>query len=126
MAVDATLIDYVAECLAPIGSVTSRKMMGGATLYCDGTIFAILAGDALWFKSDATSDPVWEEQGCEKFTYDFGNGRTGSMNYRRAPDDVYDDPDALRHCAALALEASARAPVKRPRKPRGARPERMS
>lgn len=118
MPVDTALVDYVADCLAPIGRVTSRNMMGGATLYCDGAIFAIIASDTLWFKSDATSDAAWERQGCEKFTYDFGNGRTGSMNYRRAPDDVHDDPDAMRRCVALALEASARAPVKRPRRPR--------
>lgn len=30
------------------------------------------------------------------------------MNYRRAPDDAYDDPDAFRRWAALALESGAR------------------
>lgn len=111
MAVDAGLIEWVAEAMAPLGSVTFRRMMGGATLYCDGTIFAIGSEDGLWFKADAQSDAAWNAAGCARFTYAKGDGTTGSMNYRRAPDDVYDDADALREWARLALAAGARAPV---------------
>ena len=108
------LVDWVAEAMAP-GVVTSRAMMGGRTLYCDGVVFAIVAGDQLWFKADAESDATWDAEGAGRFTYTFGDGRIGSMNYRRAPDDCYDDPDALRRWGALALEAGRRAPVKRKR-----------
>lgn len=116
MALDQGLVDWVAEAMAPLGQVTMRKMMGGATLYLDGTIFAIIAADALWFKADATSDADWDAAGCDRFSYDFGDGRTGSMNYRRAPDDVYDDPDALRQWAELGLAAGLRAPAKKNRR----------
>ena len=109
---DEGLIAWVVEVMAPLGHVTGRAMMGGRTLYCDGTIFAILAADALWFKADAASDAAWDAVGAERFTYTMGEGRTGSMNYRRAPDDCYDDPDALRRWATLALAAGARAPRK--------------
>lgn len=115
MAFDAGLIDWVAEAMAPVGTVTHRKMMGGATLYCDGTVFAIVAMDALWFKADQTSDPEWDAIGCERFTVELA-GRTASMNYRRAPEDVYDDPDALRRLGELALAAGARKPPPRPRR----------
>ncbi len=47
MSVDEGLIAWVTEALEPIGPVTLRKMMGGATLYCGGTIFALIAGDSL-------------------------------------------------------------------------------
>jgi DNA transformation protein and related proteins len=112
VALDQSLIDWVTEAMEPIGSVTMRHMMGGATLYCDGTIFAIIADDSLWFKADKTSDTVWDEAGCARFTFDM-NGKTGSMNYRRAPDDVYDDTDSLRLWGALALEAGRHAPAKK-------------
>lgn len=116
MALDAGLIDWVAEAMAPVGRVTSRAMMGGATLYCDGTIFAIVGSDgSLWFKADAESDAQWDAAGCERFSYTFSDGRVGVMNYRRAPDQVYDDAEALRQWATLGLEAGARAPAK-PRK----------
>ncbi|MDB5677815.1 TfoX/Sxy family protein [Sphingomonas bacterium] len=112
MAADQGLIDWVAEAMEPVGTVTKRAMMGGATLYCDGTIFAIVSHDgALWFKADAESDATWDGAGCDRFTYDM-NGKIGSMNYRRAPDDVYDDPDELRRWAVLGLDAGHRAPKK--------------
>ena len=115
MAVDRGLIEWVAEAMAPIGTVTSRRMMGGATLYLDGTIFAIVGDDALWFKADAVSDAEWDAAGAPRFTYEMGEGRTGSMNYRRAPDEVYDDADELRRWATLGVAAGQRAPVKKPK-----------
>ncbi|MES2097472.1 MAG: TfoX/Sxy family protein [Pseudomonadota bacterium] len=116
MAADRGLIDWVSEALEPVGTVTQRAMMGGATLYCDGTIFAIVAsGGGLWLKSDAVSDAIWDDAGCERFSYDM-NGKVGNMNYRRAPDDVYDDADELRRWARLAIEAGQRAPVKKPKR----------
>ena len=118
MAADQGLIDWVAEAMEPVGTVTKRAMMGGATLYCDGTIFAIIShDDVLWFKADAESDAVWDDAGCGRFTYEMGD-RVGSMNYRRAPDDVYDDPDELRRWGLLGLEAGRRAPAKKSKKPK--------
>lgn len=116
MTVDAGLIAWVEEALAPMGTVTRRAMMGGATLYLDGVIFAIVDDDQLWFKADATSDADWDAAGCARFTFQMGEGRTGSMNYRRAPDDVYDDADEMRRWARMGVAAGARAPVRKPRK----------
>lgn len=116
MAVDAGLVEWIREALEPIGTVSMRRMMGGATLYCDGTVFAILDDDELWFKADAQSDPLWEDAGCERFTFTMRDRRIVSMNYRRAPADVYDDPDAMLHWARLALAAGQRAPTKPRRK----------
>lgn len=116
MSVDQGLVAWVEECLQPLGQVTMRSMMGGATLYLDGTVFAIVADDDLWFKADKLSDAQWDAAGAERFTFDMG-GKTGTMNYRRAPLDVHDDPDAMRRWAGLALEAGLRAPKKKPRRP---------
>ena len=116
MAVDAGLIAWVEEAMAPAGELTKPAMMGGATLYCGGTIFAIVADDALWFKADAETDAEWDAADAPRFTFEMGEGRTGSMNYRRASDDVYDDADELRRWAMLALAAGSRAPVRKRRK----------
>lgn len=115
MAVDPGLVELVTEALEPLGSLSSRAMMGGRTLYLDGTVFAILGDDKLWFKADAESDAAWDAMGAPRFTYEFADGRVGSMNYRRAPDEVYDDADEMRRLALLALEAGRRAPPKKPR-----------
>ena len=112
MAFDAGLVEWVTETLEPLGTVTMRRMMGGATLYCDGTVFAIAAHDQLWFKADKESDAIWDGENCPRFTVDMGEKGPMTMNYRRAPDEVHDDPDAMRRWAGLALEAGRRAPVR--------------
>lgn len=113
MAVDEGLVAWVQEALEPIGTVTMRRMMGGATLYCDGTIFAIVHDGEIWIKADIESNPVWDDRGAERFTVTFATGLTDTMNYRRAPADVYDDPDAMREWAALGIAAGLRAPKKK-------------
>ena len=117
MAIDEGLYAWVQEALEPLGQVTMRRMMGGATLYLDGTVFAILDEDQVWFKADAESDAVWDAEGCERFAVTFKDGRVDTMNYRRAPLDVYDDPEAMQSWARLALEAGLRSAAKKnPRK----------
>ena len=122
MSVDEGLFAWVQESLEPLGAVSMRKMMGAAVLYLDGIVFAVL-DDELWFKADAESAAVWDEAGCERFTFTLKDGTVETMNYRRAPIDVYDDADAMQRWAALAIEAGRRgAAKKKPRKPKGAPP----
>ena len=117
MSVDEGLYAWVEEALEPLGRVSMRRMMGGATLYLDGTVFAILDEGEIWFKADAGSDATWDAEGCERFSVTFRDGRVDTMNYRRAPADVHDDAEAMRRWAKLAVEAGMRgATKKRPRK----------
>ena len=116
MAYDQGLVDLVAEAMAPVGTVTMRRMMGAATLYLDGTIFAVVDDGEIWFKADKVSDAIWDEAGAERFTIAFSETNIETMNYRRAPADVYDDPEVLREWAALGVEAGPRAPKKKPKK----------
>ncbi|HKR25101.1 MAG TPA: TfoX/Sxy family protein [Allosphingosinicella sp.] len=109
MSIDEGLYAWVQEALEPLGPVTMRKMMGAATLYLDGVIFAVLDDSELWFKADAETNPVWDAEGCERFTFTGGDGRTETMNYRRAPAEIYDDAEAMQRWAALAREAGTRA-----------------
>jgi DNA transformation protein len=120
MPADAGLIEWAKESLEPLGTITHRAMMGAAVLYCDGTVFAVVDDEAIYFKFDAVSAPIWDEAGLPPFTFTNSTGETVSMNYRRAPDDVYDDADAMRQWAALGIEAGRRAPAKKKGKPAGA------
>ena len=124
MSVDEGLYAWVEEALAPLGTVSARKMMGGATLYLDGIVFAILDGDELWLKADDETNAVWDAEGCDRFSVTFKDGKVDTMNYRRAPSDVYDDAEALQRWAALAVEAGTRGAAKRrPRKASRAAPQ---
>ena len=115
MAIDEGLYAWVEEALEPMGRLSMRKMMGGATLYLDGTIFGIMVDGELWLKSDAEADPIWDTMSREGFTVTFKDGKIDSMNYRRAPSDLYDDAEALQRWAGVSLEAGRRRVVKKPR-----------
>lgn len=113
MALDEGLYAWVQEALEPMGSVSKRPMMGAAVLYLDAIVFAVLDDGELWFKADAESAAIWDEAGCERFTFTSKDGRTETMNYRRAPSDVYDEPEAMQHWAGLAVEAGRRGAAKK-------------
>ena len=113
MAVDESLYAWVQEALEPMGSVSKRPMMGAAVLYLDGIVFAVLEDGELWFKADSESAAIWDEAGCERFVFTSKDGRTETMNYRRAPSDVYDEAEAMQHWAGLAVEAGRRGAAKK-------------
>lgn len=115
MSYDEGLLEWVKEALEPLGTVTHRRMMGAATLYLDGTVFAVL-DDQVWFKADNESEAEWDAAGCERFTFTGKDGRVETMNYRRAPDDVYDDSEVMQRWARLAVEAGLRGASKKRKK----------
>ena len=116
MSIDEGLYAWVQEALEPLGPVRLRKMMGGATLYLDGTVFAIMDEGELWFKADAETNAIWDAEGCERFAVTFKDGTVDTMNYRRAPTDVYDDAEAMQRWAQLAVGAGLRGASKKRKK----------
>jgi DNA transformation protein and related proteins len=124
MSIDEGLYAWVGEALEPLGPVTLRKMMGAAVLYLDGVIFAVLDEGEIWFKSDAETNAIWDGEGCERFSFTAKDGRVETMNYRRAPSDVYDDAEAMQRWAALAREAGLRAAAKK--RPKKSKPKSSS
>lgn len=137
MSVDQGLLAWVEEALEPMGRVSMRSeqvamspghgcavrgtahllTMGGATLYLDGIIFAIMVEGELWFKADAESEDIWDEAGhTERFSVVFKDGKVDMMNYRRAPADVYDDVETMQRWTRLAVEAGMRRKAKKPKR----------
>ena len=118
MAPSASFLDYAKDLFAPFGDISIRKMFGGAGIYCDGAIFAIIGDDDIWFKVDDVTRAEFEAAGLAPFEIEM-NGKTGTMSYYNAPEDIFDDNDVLRRWTELALAASARA--KKPTKKKAAK-----
>ena len=55
MSVSASFKEFLIEQMAGFGPVTIRAMFGGAGVYHDGLMFALVDDDALYFKVDETS-----------------------------------------------------------------------
>ena len=81
-------------------------MFGGAGIYADGTMFALVADGVIYLKADEQNAPAFEREELEPFTYATKDGKRGVMSYRRMPDRLYDDPDELATWARAALAAA--------------------
>jgi DNA transformation protein and related proteins len=77
--------DYVVELMASWAPVTTRKMFGGFGLYREGMMFALIADDRLYFKSDGGNRPQFERADSQPFVYT-SQTRTVQMSYWSAPD----------------------------------------
>ena len=90
-----------------------RRLFGGAGLYVDGVMFAILSKDVIYLKADDGTRAAFEREGCAPFSYQAKGGKRAIMSYWRAPDRLYDDPDELAVWARDALAAAHRSGSKR-------------
>lgn len=117
MASDA-LVEHCLELLAPLGSVTARRMFGGHGLRVDGLFFGLIAFDRLYLKADAATRPAFEAACCSPFVYD-GKGKSVTMSYWTVPAEAMESPAFMQPWARLALQAAltarAAAPAKKPR-----------
>jgi len=117
-------VDHLEELLAPLGRVVVRRMFGGAGLYCDGDMFALISGDTLYFKTDGEGRTAFEAEGMSPFTYATKGGSGTLGSYWRAPERLLDEPDEMvawgRRALAVAHRAAAgrRPSARRARKPK--------
>jgi DNA transformation protein and related proteins len=99
--------EFIRELFAQFRPVTMKRMFGGAGLYAEGLLFALVFDGAIFLKVDETSIPEFEREGSRPFVYTRAKspGRVGrhSLSYWRLPERLYDDPDALAVWAARAL-----------------------
>lgn len=108
MAISAEFADFLLELFEPLEDVTLRRMFGGAGIFCHGVMFALIVREQLYFKVDDENRPMFEDEGCEPFTYETSKGARGVMSYYEAPDFLYDEEDEMLVWARGALDAALR------------------
>ncbi|MHA1517198.1 MAG: TfoX/Sxy family protein [Alphaproteobacteria bacterium] len=86
---------FIADQLAGFGPVNIRKMFGGAGIYADGVMFAILDRDTLYLKADKTSSRTFADEGMKPFKYTAKGGKPIAMSYWEVPPRLLEDPDEL-------------------------------
>jgi len=104
--------EFIRELFAPFGAVTVKRMFGGAGIWSDGFMFALVFDGAIFLKVDDASIPDFEREGSRPFVYTRAKskGRVGraSLSYWRLPERLYDDPDELAAWAGRALTVAQR------------------
>ena len=81
----AEVVEDFIDAIAPLGEISWRKMFGGAGIYCDGKMFALVDSEAqLHLKVDDRNRAQFEEAGSAKLD---------RMPYYAVPDAVVDADD---------------------------------
>ena len=65
-------------------------MFGGYGIYFDGVMFALVADDVLYLKTDETTADEFKARGLQQFEYK-KNSKLIKMSYYLAPEEIYDD-----------------------------------
>jgi DNA transformation protein len=114
-------VDFVRDQLRPWAPVAAQRMFGGFGLYRGAVMFAIIAGDTLYFRTDEGNRARCEAAAMSPFRYERA-GRRVALAYHEVPAAVLEDADELKDWAAAAYEAALRRA--KPRPPRGNARER--
>jgi DNA transformation protein len=120
MAVRDSFLAFVLEQLEAVRNVTSRKMFGGVGLYSDGSFFALIDNNTLYFKVNDETRPAFVDAGMGPFR-PYADRPDEAMNgYYAVPVSVLEDRDELATWAGRAVgvaeSAKARRPKRAPRK----------
>lgn len=110
MANDDEFVAFVLDPLQLMGPVQARRMFGGAGLFLEGVMFALISERVLYFKVDAHSLADYEAEGLPAFEYPRG-GKQIRLSYRQAPEQCMDDSEAMLDWANRAYAAALRAAI---------------
>lgn len=112
---DESFHAFVRELFAGLGPIQVKRMFGGAGVYADGRMFALLADDAIFLKTDDALKQALADEGCGPFIWEPSSGpRAGekvAMSYWRLPDAALDDAELAVAWARKALAAAKAKPA---------------
>ena len=118
MAASAEYLDFIKEQLSDFGPVSVRRMFGGAGVYQDGLMFALIADETLYLKVDEENRARFEAAGLPPFVYVTKDGDRMSMSYFQAPPDALESPAVMVEWARLGYAAALRAKTRKPARKR--------
>jgi DNA transformation protein and related proteins len=95
MAVSDEFVAYVVEQLSGWSEVAVRRMFGGAGLYREQTMFAVIAEDVAYLKVDDSNREEFVRAGSAPFEPYPDKIKTTIRTYYEIPADVLENPDEL-------------------------------
>lgn len=107
MATDPAFADFVLEQAGGAGAVSTRKMFGEYTLYCDGKVVALICDDQLFLKPVPAAVALVDSPV-------YGPPYPGARPHLLLSGEL-DEPDLLARLIRVAADAL---PAPKPRKPK--------
>ncbi len=109
MPVSDEFLSFVVDQLSGWGTVSVRRMFGGAGLYRDGRIFGLVADDIAYLKTDASNRAPFVQAGSAPFNPYPDEGRKSNLCYYTIPAEVLENRDELAQWAQRSFEVSGKA-----------------
>lgn len=99
-------VAFILEQLADVVGVTSNRFFGGTGLSAQGTQFAMMMGNDLYFVVNDATRPKYEKLGSQCFAYDTKTKRVQVKKYFQVPVDVIEDREALVSLARESIDVA--------------------
>jgi len=109
--------EAIKDLLAALGTVTVRRLFGGAGIYADGVMIAIAFDGEVYLKADERTIAAFAAEGAHPFAYATKDGTRALASYWSLPPRLYDDPAELaewgRNAQTASLATKSRRRIKR-------------
>ena len=116
--------ESIRELFFEFGPIDVRRMFGGAGVFVEGRMIALISREVIYLKADAETIPDFEREELTPFTYATKDGEHKLTSYWRMPDRLYDDPEELAQWARRAHAVATRAAARKEKPKKTARPVR--
>ena len=109
--------DFVEELFEPLGPVRIRKMFGGAGVFAHDVMFALIADEVVYLKTDEVLRAEMTAEGSEPFTYQRpSDGKAFDMGYLSLPTDAAEEPEEASAWGRKALDVALKARAAKPKR----------
>ena len=105
MKVSSEYLQFIMQKLEPLGYVTSRAMFGGYGIFHEGVIFALIAGNTLYFKVNNSNRAMYELAGSKPFPH--------GISYWEAPAELLEEDNRLYEWANISIEIAHQLSLKK-------------
>ena len=117
LSTSAGFLEFLTEQMAGFGPVTVRRMFGGAGVFRDGVMFALIVDEVLYLqgRSTRTRRRFQGRRPKSRSLTRRRKARRTVMSYWRAPERCLDDPDEMTEWCRKAYACAEAAAKKNPR-----------
>ncbi len=106
MAVSKDYLVFIQDQFTHFGEIQIKRMFGGAGIYYQGIMFALVSDDLLYLKADNINRSDFTDREMSNFN---PHGASKGMPYWQVPAEVVEDRHLMAEWAEKAYQAAVRA-----------------